>query len=208
MDVRRVRCGARALHRFLQEPRDHARALRSRGRSRRRLRFPVHSARAARLRGDRDRHRSQVARRAASARGRLRTSRSCAATCSTSSGTCSDRSSSRCAWSTRSCISSRKRTWSTCSRRSIAALERGGRFVITYRDLSREALELDRFIPVRSDDTTILTCFLEYEPETVKVHDLSTGRSTASGRTPRASTASSGSRRPGSRKGCARPGSR
>jgi SAM-dependent methyltransferase len=52
------------------------------------------------------------------------------------------------------------------------ALEPGGRFVITYRDLSREAVELDRFIPVRSDDGTILTCFLEYEPETVKVHDL------------------------------------
>ena len=52
------------------------------------------------------------------------------------------------------------------------ALEPGGRFVITYRDLSREALELDRFIPVRSDDTTILTCFLEFEDETVKVHDL------------------------------------
>ena len=53
-----------------------------------------------------------------------------------------------------------------------AALEPGGRFVITYRDLSREAAELDRFIFVRSDDTTIFTCFLEYEPETVKVHDL------------------------------------
>jgi SAM-dependent methyltransferase len=52
------------------------------------------------------------------------------------------------------------------------ALEPGGHFVITYRDLSREALDLDRFIPVRSDDTTILTCFLEYENETVKVHDL------------------------------------
>jgi SAM-dependent methyltransferase len=52
------------------------------------------------------------------------------------------------------------------------ALEPGGRFVITYRDLSREALELDRFIPVRADDSTILTCFLEYEPDTVKVHDL------------------------------------
>ena len=52
------------------------------------------------------------------------------------------------------------------------ALEPGGRFVITYRDLSREALELDRFIPVRADDSTILTCFLEYEPETVKVNDL------------------------------------
>ena len=52
------------------------------------------------------------------------------------------------------------------------ALETGGKLVITYRDLSREASELDRFIPVRSDETTILTCFLEYEPETVKVHDL------------------------------------
>jgi SAM-dependent methyltransferase len=52
------------------------------------------------------------------------------------------------------------------------ALEPDGRFVITYRDLAREASELDRFIPVRSDDGTILTCFLEYEPETVKVHDL------------------------------------
>jgi SAM-dependent methyltransferase len=53
-----------------------------------------------------------------------------------------------------------------------AALEPGGKLVITYRDLSREASDLDRFIFVRSDDTTIFTCFLEYEPETVKVHDL------------------------------------
>ena len=53
-----------------------------------------------------------------------------------------------------------------------SALEPGGRFVLTFRDLSREALELDRFIPVRSDDRTIFTCFLEYEPDTVKVHDL------------------------------------
>jgi hypothetical protein len=53
-----------------------------------------------------------------------------------------------------------------------AALEPGGTFILTYRDLSREATELDRFIPVRSDDDTVFTCFLEYEPETVKVHDL------------------------------------
>ena len=25
---------------------------------------------------------------------------------------------------------------------------------------------------MRADDSTVLTCFLEYEPETVKVHDL------------------------------------
>jgi hypothetical protein len=53
-----------------------------------------------------------------------------------------------------------------------AALEAGGRFIVTFRDLTREAVDLDRFIPVRSDDRTIFTCFLEYEPATVKVHDL------------------------------------
>jgi len=52
------------------------------------------------------------------------------------------------------------------------ALEDGGRLVLTFRDLTNELAELDRFIPVRSDDTTIFTCFLEYEPSTVKVHDL------------------------------------
>lgn len=44
--------------------------------------------------------------------------------------------------------------------------------MITYRDLSQELTGLDRFIPVRSDAERLLTCFLEYEPETVKVHDL------------------------------------
>jgi 2-polyprenyl-3-methyl-5-hydroxy-6-metoxy-1,4-benzoquinol methylase len=53
-----------------------------------------------------------------------------------------------------------------------STLEPGGKFIITFRDLSRELSELDRFIPVRSDDDLIFTCFLEYESETVKVHDL------------------------------------
>lgn len=56
--------------------------------------------------------------------------------------------------------------------KAFAALEAGGRFIVTFRDLCQELAELDRFLPVRSDDTTIFTCFLEYEPETVKVHDL------------------------------------
>ncbi len=51
-------------------------------------------------------------------------------------------------------------------------LEPTGTFVITYRDLSFELEGLDRFIPVRSDDTAIFTCFLEYQEETVTVHDL------------------------------------
>ncbi len=48
----------------------------------------------------------------------------------------------------------------------------GGRVVLTFRDLSAERRELDRFVPVHAADDLIVTCFLEYEPETVKVHDL------------------------------------
>ena len=54
----------------------------------------------------------------------------------------------------------------------ISSLEERGQFIITFRDLSFELPELERFIPVKSDDDTVFTCFLEYEPETVKVHDL------------------------------------
>ena len=54
----------------------------------------------------------------------------------------------------------------------FAALDKNGTFIITFRDLSSELSELDRFIPVKSDQNTIFTCFLEYEPETVKVHDI------------------------------------
>ncbi len=57
-------------------------------------------------------------------------------------------------------------------RKVFAALEPGGRFVITFRDLTYELKDQDRFIPVRSDDNAVFTCFLEYEPETVKVHDI------------------------------------
>jgi SAM-dependent methyltransferase len=54
----------------------------------------------------------------------------------------------------------------------FAALEPGGTFIATFRDFTVETKELDRFIPVRSDDDTIFTCFLEFERDTVKVHDL------------------------------------
>ena len=54
----------------------------------------------------------------------------------------------------------------------MASLEESGRFIITFRDLSFELSDLDRFIPVKSDDDIVFTCFLEYEPETVKVHDI------------------------------------
>jgi SAM-dependent methyltransferase len=54
----------------------------------------------------------------------------------------------------------------------FTALEAGGRFIVTFRDLTTELEGLDRFIPVRSDSSRIFTCFLEYETDTVKVHDL------------------------------------
>ena len=54
----------------------------------------------------------------------------------------------------------------------FAALEENGRFVMTFRDLTHELEGLDRFIPIRSDAHTIFSCFLEYESEHVKVHDL------------------------------------
>ncbi|MDO0930423.1 class I SAM-dependent methyltransferase [Streptomyces sp. DG2A-72] len=53
------------------------------------------------------------------------------------------------------------------------ALASGGHLVVTYRDLTAELRGTDRFIPVRSSDDRLLTCFLEYRDEdTVIVHDL------------------------------------
>lgn len=48
----------------------------------------------------------------------------------------------------------------------------GGMFVVSFRDYSVPLIGDQRFIHVRSDDTRILTCFLEYEPEAVVVHDV------------------------------------
>jgi SAM-dependent methyltransferase len=58
-------------------------------------------------------------------------------------------------------------------RRAFDALRPGGMFIITYRDLTTELYGTDRFIPVRSDEDKIMTCFLEFEnAESVMVHDL------------------------------------
>lgn len=51
-------------------------------------------------------------------------------------------------------------------------LEPNGKFIISYRDLSVELTGESRFIPVRSTDDTIFTCFLEYKKKFVKVHDI------------------------------------
>ena len=52
------------------------------------------------------------------------------------------------------------------------ALESNGRLVLSFRDLTFELKDLDRFIPVRSESNLIFTCFLEYEKDYVKVHDI------------------------------------
>lgn len=49
----------------------------------------------------------------------------------------------------------------------------GGLFIASFRDYASVSLQAEaRFIPVRSDATRILTCFLEYAETTVTVHDL------------------------------------
>ncbi|WP_439679689.1 class I SAM-dependent methyltransferase [Embleya sp. MST-111070] len=53
------------------------------------------------------------------------------------------------------------------------ALATGGRLVVTYRDLTETLHGIDRFIPIRSTDDRVFTCFLEYpDDDTVLVHDL------------------------------------
>ncbi len=52
------------------------------------------------------------------------------------------------------------------------ALRAQGQFVLSFRDLSTERHGLDRFITVRATTDKIMTCFLEFGPDIVMVHDL------------------------------------
>jgi SAM-dependent methyltransferase len=61
--------------------------------------------------------------------------------------------------------------------RSLFALlarrvEPRGTVVLTWRDMSAPLEGLDRIIPVRADDLAVMTCFLEYLPDRVLVHDV------------------------------------
>ena len=51
-------------------------------------------------------------------------------------------------------------------------LSNRGKFITSFRDLTRELTGASRFIPVKNDDHRILTCFLEYFTEHVMVHDI------------------------------------
>jgi SAM-dependent methyltransferase len=56
---------------------------------------------------------------------------------------------------------------------AFGKLAPGGLFILTYRDLTSELYGTDRFLPVHSDDSRIMTCFLEYKNEDfVVVNDL------------------------------------
>jgi SAM-dependent methyltransferase len=53
------------------------------------------------------------------------------------------------------------------------SLKPGGRFVYAIRDYFSDVPRgADRFVPIRSTEDRIFTCFLDYEDETVHVHDI------------------------------------
>jgi SAM-dependent methyltransferase len=52
------------------------------------------------------------------------------------------------------------------------ALAEGGVLVLTFRDYTKPLIGTERFIPVRSTADRIMTCFLEYQPQNVIVHDI------------------------------------
>lgn len=55
---------------------------------------------------------------------------------------------------------------------SAQKLERGGRLILSYRELALELTNERRFVPVRSDENRIHMCYLEYLPGYVKVFDV------------------------------------
>jgi 2-polyprenyl-3-methyl-5-hydroxy-6-metoxy-1,4-benzoquinol methylase len=57
-------------------------------------------------------------------------------------------------------------------RDAAAALAPGGHLVLTFRDYTVARTGADRFIPVRSDENRIFTCFLDYGPTHVTIHDI------------------------------------
>jgi SAM-dependent methyltransferase len=55
---------------------------------------------------------------------------------------------------------------------SLNILVSGGKLVLTFRDYSQELQDTQRFIPVKSDDKRVFTCFLEYFRDNIRVTDL------------------------------------
>ena len=57
-------------------------------------------------------------------------------------------------------------------RETHRVLASGGTFIIAMRDYTKELRGDERFIPVRADEQTIFSCFLEYEGDHVRVYDV------------------------------------
>lgn len=65
---------------------------------------------------------------------------------------------------------------------AYSALSNGGILILQFKDLTKPLVGTDRFIPVRSDERTVFTCFLEWEENSqveadgsgciIRVHDL------------------------------------
>lgn len=55
---------------------------------------------------------------------------------------------------------------------SAQKLERGGKLILSFRELVNELTNENRFIQVNSDENRIHTCYLEYLPGYVKVFDI------------------------------------
>jgi 2-polyprenyl-3-methyl-5-hydroxy-6-metoxy-1,4-benzoquinol methylase len=55
---------------------------------------------------------------------------------------------------------------------SFDILSPNGRLILTFRDYSTELEDTNRFIPVKSDSHRILTCFIEYFTDKLRVTDL------------------------------------
>ena len=51
-------------------------------------------------------------------------------------------------------------------------LVESGKLILSFRDYSSELTDQQRFIPVKSDESRVLTCILEYTSDKVKVTDL------------------------------------
>ena len=56
--------------------------------------------------------------------------------------------------------------------RCFECLLNHGKLILSYRDYGTELTDTNRFISVKSDDNRILTCFLEYFEDKVRVTDL------------------------------------
>jgi len=57
-------------------------------------------------------------------------------------------------------------------KRCFNCLVNNGKLILSYRDYGTELTDTQRFILVKSDENRILTCFLEYFQNKVKVTDL------------------------------------